>query len=530
MGIPSYFAQLVKNYKGILKPTAESWLKVSNLYLDSNSIIYDAAREIKYDGNNEVFQSKLITLVCEKIQKYIELLKPSFVMVAFDGVAPVAKLEQQRNRRYKSWLEHQIIQNISGRVSEEWCTASITPGTNFMNSLGEKVTEYFSDYDECKVIVSTSNEAGEGEHKIFAHIRENAVAYKNLTHVIYGLDADLIMLTLNHLYISENMYLFRETPQFIKSIDRNLNPNELYCIDIPELHISIVQELTNSAVPVKDARRVNDYILLCFLLGNDFMPHFPSVNIRNMGINHLLEAYRSTVGTEDSSYLSDGDCISWGNIKKIIRYLANKEDQLLEEEYTIRERQSKRAKIPRRDQKQMDRFQLLPIVDRREELYIAPAKNENSWKHRYYHVLFDCNYTPERTKQICINYMEALQWTFMYYRKGCLDWRWHYPYHYAPLLTDLVKYIPDLPFEMISKSEKLPVSPMTQLCYVLPKPYHHLLPKTLSEQINVEFPSGYQVNWVIQWCFCKYFWESHAKMSKIDVDKLVMITKDYKSC
>ena len=126
--------------------------------------------------------------------------------------------------------------------------------------------------------------------------------------------------------------------------------------------------------------------------------------------------------------------------------------------------------------------------------------------------------------------MEALQWTFMYYRKGCLDWRWHYPYHYAPLLTDLVKYIPDLPFEMISRSEKPPVTPLTQLCYVLPKPYHHLLPKKLSEQINVEFPSGYQINWIIQWCFCKYFWESHAKMSKIDVDKLVMITKDYQSC
>ena len=520
MGIPSYFSQLVKKYKGILKPTRDSWLKVHNLYLDSNSIIYDATREIKYTGDNDIFQVKLIELVCQKIKGYIETLEPNFALVAFDGVAPVAKLEQQRNRRYKSWLEQEINHQLEGKISEAWCTASITPGTSFMKQLGKGIIDYFKNYEECDVIVSTSDEAGEGEHKIFAHIRENSSTYKSKTHVIYGLDADLIMLTLNHLHISENMYLFRETPQFIKSIDRNLNPNELYCIDIPELHYSIVQELTNSAVRKKDARRVNDYILLCFLLGNDFMPHFPSLNIRNMGIDHIMEAYRSTLGTLDTAYLSKDNCISWGNLKKIVTYLADKEDQLLEEEYTIRARQCTRAKIPRRDQKRFDRFQLLPIIDRREELYIAPQPHQKTWKHRYYDVLFDCKYDSSRVKQICIRYLEALQWTFIYYRKGCLDWRWCYPYHYAPLLTDLVKYIPDLPFDMISKSELPPVSPLTQLCYVLPRPFHNLLPNGVDSLLSKHFDMAYRTDWEMQWCFCKYFWESHAKMTKIDVNEL----------
>ena len=68
---------------------------------------------------------------------------------------------------------------------------------------------------------------GEGEHKIYEYIRTNSEYHKDSTTVIYGLDADLIMLTLNHLKYCNNMFLFRETPHFISHIDniqhRNFN-------------------------------------------------------------------------------------------------------------------------------------------------------------------------------------------------------------------------------------------------------------------------------------------------------------------
>ena len=53
------------------------------------------------------------------------------------------------------------------------------------------------------------------------------------------------MLSINHLPISQNIYLFRETPHFIKSINSELEPDESYIIDIPELAKIITLDMNN---------------------------------------------------------------------------------------------------------------------------------------------------------------------------------------------------------------------------------------------------------------------------------------------
>lgn len=108
--------------------------------------------------------------------------------------------------------------------------------TLFMKELNDAIKNYFSEpskYNVKRLIISTSSEAGEGEHKIFQYIRDNEVEHSESHTVIYGLDADLIMLSINHLPICKNIYLYRETPEFIKSIDNSLEPNESYLMDIP---------------------------------------------------------------------------------------------------------------------------------------------------------------------------------------------------------------------------------------------------------------------------------------------------------
>ena len=62
------------------------------------------------------------------------------------------------------------------------------------------------------------------------------------------MDADLIMLAINHLHISKKIFLFRETPEFIKSIDKTLDPNESYILDIPLLSHYLTEEMNGYSI------------------------------------------------------------------------------------------------------------------------------------------------------------------------------------------------------------------------------------------------------------------------------------------
>jgi len=88
-----------------------------------------------------------------------------------------------------------------------------------MNKLNLQIKYHFRTpipYKVKNIVVSGSDIPGEGEHKVFEYIREHNEIEDQKT-VIYGLDADLIMLTINNLSYCKNMYLFRETPDFFKS-------------------------------------------------------------------------------------------------------------------------------------------------------------------------------------------------------------------------------------------------------------------------------------------------------------------------
>jgi 5'-3' exonuclease len=294
MGIPSYFSYIVKNHIHIIQKYIKNKMNINNLYLDCNSIIYDAVRNIDLNTIklNDVTHQMICKKVILKIEEYISVIQPNNnIMIAFDGVAPIAKLEQQRTRRYKSWYQNEVSKAIFKNTKPDaWNTTAITPGTLFMKELNEAIKKHFKEptvYNVKRLILSTSYDAGEGEHKIFQYIRDKSDEHSDSYTVIYGLDADLIMLSINHLPICKNIYLYRETPEFIKSIDNSLEPNESYLMDIPELTNIITKDMNNGLDFVKEQQqnRIYDYIFLCFFLGNDFMPHFPALNIRTGGID-----------------------------------------------------------------------------------------------------------------------------------------------------------------------------------------------------------------------------------------------------
>jgi 5'-3' exonuclease len=508
MGIPCYFSSIIRKYNNILTQMTLYNKKIDNLYLDSNSIIYDAIP--KCDITQLNFEEQLGKEVIFQLEQHILDINPQKkIIIAFDGVAPYAKIQQQRERRFKSNLERNIKKNIL-KSEEMWDTCNITPGTDFMNNLMNVITRHFS--KKTNVLVYSSEHAGEGEHKIFEYIRNNPDIHKNETTVIYGLDADLIMLCISHNHLCKNLYLYRETPHFIRSIQSSLVPNETYLLDISLLIQHIQQDVDNM---------LDDYIFVCFMLGNDFLPHFPALNIRTTGVDTLIDTYKQVFKRGDNNLVGKNKKINWSNLRKFVLKLSEKETKQIQNEYIIRDKWEDRRIPTKTPIDKMNLFTNIPVRNRDIENIIDPFAPK--WRDRYYDVLMDIHHTKENIKKICINYLEGLEWTYKYYTQECYDWKWKYNYSYPPLLSDLAINIPIFNTEYIALKEKQPLDPRLQLCMVLPKTSFDTLvsydkvTKQKLEKILFYDDVRYE------WSFCKYFWECHVHFPYLDINQLVSI-------
>jgi 5'-3' exonuclease len=400
-----------------------------------------------------------------------------------------------------------------------WNTSAITPGTEFMSKLAHCIEYEFKHSERkynCKdVLVSTANDVGEGEHKLFQHLRDND--FKNDSVAVYGLDADLIMLSIFHLKYCKNVYVFREAPEFMKSsiaIDTNIKPNtkELWGLDIAQLGRSISNDM---ACSFPDNHRMYDYVFLCFFLGNDFLPHFPAMNIRTHGIQGLLDIYRLCIGNFPDRFLISrtNGSISWKHVGIFVSEVAKKEHEFLMNEYFVRDKFDKRRFPETTPLEKEDALLNTPVIYRAEEKYICPS--EANWEKRYYKTLFDSKTPHDSIKEICINYLEGLEWVYKYYTNSCPDWRWKYKHHYPPLFADLCKYVPHFEMNFITKGKTGAFTPYTQLAYVLPSSNLELLPKNICEFLKTNYSELYPEQYGFKWTFCRYFWESHPMLPEI---------------
>ena len=536
MGIPSYFVHIVNNHRNIIKKINK--INVDNFYLDCNSIIYDEYSKLDKNLNKlEDIENIIIKNVCQKIVYYINLITPKKkIFIAFDGVAPVAKLKQQRNRRYKNEFQKKFLKNNYSK----WNTTCITPGTTFMNKLTLYVNTFFNNYGSnlknISIIISSSDKQGEGEHKIFEYIRSLPKYHYNTTTIIYGMDADLFMLSLNHIYISKQIYLFRETPEFIKNIDSTLNPNESYLIDITELSNKLIYYFTDKPLDIIENFNDNikrnylcDYIFICFLLGNDFLPHFPAINIRINGIELLMNAYKhlnnnkKTFLTRIENYDNNNISINWKNVRELIKSLSLNEHESICNLDKIRDKMHNNLKNNNSFNNLENTFQSLPLLDRSKEKYINPY--DKYWENRYYNVLFNIEYDEKRIKEICINYLEGLEWTLNYYCNKCIDYYWKYKYNYPPLLCDLLKYVPYFDIKFIKYNKNKPLNQIVQLAYVVPYSSLNLLPDNISNILKQNYGYFYNSEFDIEWSFCRYFWESHINLYDLRIEDLIDIIK-----
>lgn len=492
MGIPSYFRLIIQDFPELIKKNIKhiTGKQISHLFLDFNCLIHPCCSKVlnKYKFERQLSIETLEQKCFDEIESYLKVIctfvKPSELLyISIDGPAPAAKMLQQRKRRFRSILYNQMVEDIdsiyNGKIKNKWDKNAITPGTKFMEDLSTFLTmrlkhSVFSSIPN--IILSDSNEPGEGEHKILDYLR-NIDSKESDTYVIYGLDADLIMLALSSNL--PNIYLLREDVAFGR-----VDMNTLLYFDICEFKHKFIDNLLNGYtiqfsqfLKQHSTNLIQDYIFLCFLIGNDFLPRLSSLNIRNNSLETLLNIYKEILLQKQEFLLIDST-INFPFLKKIFQNLLKTEqsDMIhIKKKYYSRRFHTRDCRDAYKIE--LKKIDCKPLLERKAD-FIHPEKN--GWQRRYYYNFFNIQNYKKNTKniqEICKNYIQGLAWTTNYYFKGCCSWDWFYPYSKAPLIESLLdNFEYCLDFTDFTNDTSSPVEPVEQLLCVLPPQSKELLP------------------------------------------------------
>jgi len=540
MGVPQLFGWLFRKYKNIVSVSIDK--KMDILYFDFNGLIYhcyaDLMRE-KYEVLKEAPLRRRQEVLIEEILKYTKSIicttvKPKMAYLSIDGVVPMAKMHQQRLRRYKSpylkeW-ENDIKKRYGIFKEDLLDTNQITPGTDFMRLLNESLqhaidTKYFGDV---QMFLSDSEKIGEGEHKIVADIREKGLKDKNIC--IYGLDADLILLSLT--IPNNNVFLLRENVH----IDASFT-NPLLYVSIPILAESVYHEIMKemSVKSLDKQRIIKDYVFLSFLLGNDFLHCLPSLSIINNGIDFIIKLYANSYA-KCKNYLlstaSDAIRINNGFLKSMFEYLSKSEDSNLK----FLAQRKKVPNPPNFDDHYSEekwKWDRIPHNPRFEKCFSVIDYKNSNWKKQYYNIFFDFDCTKPQNQvcldSICKNYFDGILFTARYYFDGTISWYWYNPYPVAPFVSDLFDYLQRMEtkdINMLSIPTGAPFSSTEQLMMVLPKTSASLLPKKLADEMDgrlaVFYPDEFE--WIAEEKMMLYSIE--PKLPLLDIDRIRTVIRE----
>ncbi|KAJ8099407.1 XRN 5'-3' exonuclease N-terminus-domain-containing protein [Lipomyces tetrasporus] len=402
--VPALFRWLSRKYPKIISPVIEEPDVViddvsypadysrpnpngelDNLYLDMNGIVHPCSHP--ENRPPPATEDEMMLEVFKYTDRVVSMARPRKVlMVAVDGVAPRAKMNQQRSRRFRSARDAKDKDQQNARMLEEmeakgkaiddsikekrsWDTNVITPGTPFMDKLATAI-RYWTIYKlnsdpgwkELKVIISDASVPGEGEHKIMEFVRSQRQSphhNPNTTHAIYGLDADLIMLGLatHEPYfrvLREDVFFQDRAPRLCHICGQQGHiaaqctgeakvkngqfderaPNAVEKKPFIWLHVNILREyleleLYVPRLPFKFdlERAIDDWVFMCFFVGNDFLPHIPSLEIRENGIDILINIWRRGLSSM-GGYLTTDGTVNLRSTEVLLRSLGAQEDQI----------------------------------------------------------------------------------------------------------------------------------------------------------------------------------------------------------
>ena len=237
MGIPYFVASLARAHKHVIQPV-RGQMRVNALLIDFNCFLH------RYLDDENPYPS-----IVKAIQDLQQLVRADHVVLALDGLAPYAKQVQQRYRRFKTKEAGVFDRN------------QLSPETPWMKQL--------LGYLPMDWTISGTDEPGEGEHKLFQWLRANP--QQNV--LIYGLDADLVLLALANKDLAPQMRLLREKNEFREMLSRDAEWGQL---DIHALAKAL-------PCPVDQFLEI---AITCW--GNDFLPPLGMFSLREDGYARAL--------------------------------------------------------------------------------------------------------------------------------------------------------------------------------------------------------------------------------------------------
>ena len=416
MGVPAFYRWLSVKYPKIIADVVEdepvdingnkvfidsskpnpNGQEFDNLYLDMNGIIHPCFHP--EDRPAPTTEEEVFLNIFDYIDRLFLMIRPRKVLyMAIDGVAPRAKMNQQRSRRFRAAQEAEEKKLEEEKLREKlmrdgievppkvesgvFDSNVITPGTPFMGRLAEALKFYVrkkqntdKGWKNIKVIVSDASVPGEGEHKAMHYIRQqracaNGGGYDpNTRHVVYGLDADLIMLALAthepHFHILREV-VFQQKPNESAqnggagAIDKNAKQIAIARKPFQLLSVTILREylaldLNPHVLPqtftVDRERLFDDFVFMCFFVGNDFLPHSPTLEIREGAIDLLMTIYKQELGNLGGHLVEDGT----PNLRRVgqfVRAVAQFEEQIFQK----RAKREAQMRSRRKREKEMSR-------------------------------------------------------------------------------------------------------------------------------------------------------------------------------
>jgi 5'-3' exoribonuclease 1 len=442
MGVPKLFSTLVHRYDKILlkKPNEH----IQHIFFDLNCLIHPVCAQC---GTNE---EMMYEKICEYIQYVIDYINPSKmncqVHLFIDGVAPLAKIQQQRQRRYKSLIlkkvKNQFLNELNISSRDYWDSNQISPGTPFMENLKKHLSMKFPHY-----IISATDKPGEGEHKIVEYILK-----MNCENVcIYGLDADLILLSwIIAIKKGINVFLIRESKQFgyNQFIQKNEN-NPFTYMFVNKLIDSYYCDLRLYSNKQQESV---DFVFLSFFLGNDFLPNLFGIQLGTKpdGLSQLLYYYKECKKNYQGFYLiniqnKNRNIIHWLNLYYLFDLIYKNETYLLSNFITSYLNYKPRAQTFENEiDKKMHEFE--NNNEKWDPIFIGTDGWEERYVSKYFYISIP--FTKNVMKNIVDHYLAGLVWNAKYYFKTDenLSFGYMYPYMVSPCL----KYILPRLYELAS--------------------------------------------------------------------------------